>query len=366
LFDQFQEHLDEYVPRYRLFLLNDSLIQSVFGGDQDIATLSWARAIKRQEFGYSYSLFLAHLYERIRERQIKRFKPEFPRGLPNFTGDNYFLLEQAVDWLGDRLLAIPRPFLAYLHFLPPHFPYKTHREFYRAFEGDGFRPVEKPEDIFHENKSPEHLLKERTNYDEFILYTDREIYRFFNQLEAAGLLENTWVVVTSDHGELFERGVMGHSTPMLFQPITRIPLVIFEPGRQARLDIHTPTSAADLLPTLLHVTGQPSPDWSEGSVLPPFAPAEPDPRRNVYAVQARHSDQFAPLVEASLMLVKWPYKLAYYFGYEIQEGSQRIDLFDLQADPEELNNLYPTQRATGDALLKELKAKLAEKDQPYR
>ena len=366
LFDQFHEHIDEYVPQSRLFLLNDGPIQTLFKHDQDIATVSWARAIKRSEFGYSYSLYLAHLYERLRERKIKRYKPEYPRGLPNVTGDNYFLLDQAVDWLGDRLLAAPSPFMAYFHFLPPHFPYKTHRDFAGALKGDGFEPVYKPWDIFHENKSPDNLLKARTDYDEFILYADREFERFFKHLEESGLLENTWVVLTGDHGELFERGIMGHSTPMMIQPINRIPLMVFEPGRRERLDIYTPTSAADVLPTLLHVTGQAPAGWTEGSVLPPFAPSEPDPDRSLYAVEAKKNDQFAPFVLASFMMVKWPYKLAYYFGYKELDGGERVDLYDIQADPEEMNNLYPAQPAVSAAMFDELKARLAEKNEPYR
>jgi glucan phosphoethanolaminetransferase (alkaline phosphatase superfamily) len=42
-FDQFRDNLDEYVPQYRLFLLNDGLIQNIFKNDQDIATVSQAR-----------------------------------------------------------------------------------------------------------------------------------------------------------------------------------------------------------------------------------------------------------------------------------------------------------------------------------
>lgn len=366
LFHQLNGHLDEYVPQDRLFLLNDSLIEGTFGRDKDIASVSWARTIKRHEDGYSYSLFLSRLYENLRELKVRGFKQAYPRGLPNVTGDKYFLLEDAVDFLRERLINIPRPFVGYFHFLPPHFPYKTHRQFYHVFEGDGYKPVDKPWDLFHEDKTPEFLFEERTTYDEFILYADREVDRFVNQLDAAGLLDNTWLVITSDHGEFFERGVMGHSTAMMFQPITRIPLVIFEPGRKERLDIHIPTSAADILPTLMHVTGQAAPEWSEGVVLPPFAPAEPAPERNVYSVYARFNDQFAPFVQASLMMVKWPYKLSYYFGFKQQDGEERVDLFDIQADPEEMNNLYPARESIGDALMEELRGKLAEKDEPYR
>jgi len=65
-------------------------------------------------------------------------------------------------------------------------------------------------------------------------------------------------VLTSDHGELFERGLKAHASDTLYQPEIRVPLLIFEPGRQAGLEIHTPTGAVDVMPTVAHVTGIPS------------------------------------------------------------------------------------------------------------
>ena len=118
------------------------------------------------------------------------------------------------------------------------------------------------------------LLKKRTNYDEFILYVDHEFGRLMENLESNGLLDNTWVILTSDHGELFERGIAGHLTPVLYQPVIRVPLLIFEPGRTIRQDVYSNTSTVDLLPTLLHVTGQKLADWSEGTPLPPFSTAQ--------------------------------------------------------------------------------------------
>ncbi len=65
-----------------------------------------------------------------------------------------------------------------------------------------------------------------------ILYADKEFGRFFDYLDSSGLLDNTWVVLTSDHGEMFERGIDGHDTEVLYEPVIRIPLMIFEPGRK--------------------------------------------------------------------------------------------------------------------------------------
>ena len=74
-----------------------------------------------------------------------------------------------------------------------------------------------------------------------------------------------------------------------------------------------------------------------------------------------------PLTKASVMLVKGRYKLTYYFGYaELESGKKRMELYDLDADPEELNDLYVTQPKLGKELLDELKSKLVEVNKPYR
>jgi arylsulfatase A-like enzyme len=164
---------------------------------------------------------------------------------------------------------------------------------------------------------------------------------------------------------MFERGIFGHRTPALFQPIVHIPLVILQPGQQERSDIHMSTSAVDLLPTLLHVTGQPLPTWTEGQILPPFA--DPIPDRNIYAVEAKYSDPHKPLNPVSVMLVKENYKLTCYAGYEVLGAAgNRFELYDLETDPEELNDLYLKQPAIAARLQQELLEALQQANQPYQ
>jgi len=184
-------------------------------------------------------------------------------------------------------------------------------------------------------------------------------------MDQSGLLQNTWVVLTSDHGEMFERGVLGHITPLLYQPVIRVPLMIFEPGQQTRTDIYANTSAADLLPTLLHLAGKGQAHWSEGNVFSPYAPTKPNPERDLYVVQARRNDQYKPLTVATIVLVKGQYKLMYFFGYDELGGKERVELYDVQADPEEMNDLYSSKRETADELLNILKTKLAEVNKPF-
>jgi choline-sulfatase len=274
-----------------------------------------------------------------------------------------FLLEDAIDWLQENLGPLPNPFMGYFHFYPPHSPYRTHRDFYNRFRGEKI-PVQKPIDMFGKSDFYQ-VNKLRTEYDEFILYVDREFGRLIDYLDKSGLLDNTWVILTSDHGELFERGIIGHVTPVLYEPLIRVPLMIFEPSRTKRLDVHQTTSAVDILPTLLHVTGQEQVVWTEGNILPPFSGKESSSERSVYALEAKKNGTNDSLTTATIALMKDQYKLMYFFGYEELGGEERIELYDLKNDPEELNNLSLAKRETTAELLNELKQKLAEVNEPY-
>jgi arylsulfatase A-like enzyme len=171
-------------------------------------------------------------------------------------------------------------------------------------------------------------------------------------------------VLTSDHGELFERGINGHSTDVLYEPVVRVPLMIFEPGRTTGMDIYDYTSAIDVLPTLTHVTGEKVPDWTEGVILPPFAPtAMPD--RNVYVLRAAKNGKYDPLTVATVALVRDGYKLHRYFGYDETPGDGLVKLYDIKSDPEEMTDLAVTKRETTAELLNEINLKLKEVDQPY-
>jgi arylsulfatase A-like enzyme len=183
-------------------------------------------------------------------------------------------------------------------------------------------------------------------------------------LEKSGQLEHTILVLTSDHGEIFERGIIMHGTDALYEPLIRIPLLIFEPGVTTRTDVYEPTSAVDLLPTLAHLSGHSIPDWTEGTFLPPYqtgAPAD----RGIYAVRSYYAEGTEPLSQASIALVKGRYKLHYYFGYAEIDGGELVKLFDVQDDPEEMTDLSQSQKDIADEMLKELKASLAKAEKPY-
>jgi arylsulfatase A-like enzyme len=359
LLRQFMPALDTYLSREKLFITGKQLLASSLVKDEDISSLSLIRAVKQRETGFSYSLFFPSLYEKYNQSKIAAYAKNFPFGLPNINVNDYYLLEHAIDYWGQQLGEIRQPYLGYLHFLPPHDPYNTRRDFVDTFANDGYQPQKKPNHIFSRSKTQAELNQYRTAYDEFILYADTEFARFFKMLEVNGTLDNTWLILTSDHGELFERGVLGHKTPLMHQPILKIPLMVFEPGRLTRKDIFTNTSSVDVLPTLLNLTGQNSPAWVEGQVLPPFNPRISRDRRPIFALDAK-DPKGGPINKGTAVAVKDDLKLMHYFGYpELGTAGEFSEFYNLADDPFELEDLNFSGTQTGLELLTIVKEKIA-------
>ena len=222
---------------------------------------------------------------------------------------------------------------------------------------DGWVQPEKPEHHFSDGYSADQLNEERRLYDEYIAYVDSEFGRFYDNLKTTGLLENTYFILTSDHGQLFERGIHGHITSTLYESLIHVPLLIARPGQRGREDIFSLTSCTDLLPTLLHATGKTIPDWIEGKVLPTFGGGDEEyHERVVYSVEARTNPKFGPLEKGTVALLKGEYKLIHYFGYDGFED--QYELYNLKKDPDELDDIFEKIPAVGLALKEVLFTKL--------
>jgi arylsulfatase A-like enzyme len=364
LFLQFNRYLDIFLPRQELFL-NSSWLDKVFKKDYDTASLSWIQYINRELDNVTGSLFLSDLYQKSEQRLIKQYTELFPEGIPSTpVGKNLFILENAIDWAEERLASMPRPFLLYLHLLPPHNPYKTRREFINVFN-DGWKPKNKSESVFTSSFLPLQINQARQRYDEYLLYVDAEFGRLYDWMQSNGILEDTWVVFTSDHGEMFERGILFHEKPVIYQPVVKVPLIISSPGQRSPQEIFTATNAVDVLPTLLQENGLPLPDWVEGQALPPFRPLADE--RSVFALEARKNNPSRPLTQATAMNVRWPYKLVHYWGWpELLQGEDFFELFDLEDDPEELENLYTLTDALSREMSEDLQARINAADVLYK
>ncbi|NIW45510.1 MAG: sulfatase-like hydrolase/transferase [Gammaproteobacteria bacterium] len=347
--------------------ISDNLwYDKLFVADSDTAILSWTRAMRSLEDGYANTVFLSKIYEFFKNRYDEKLSQTYPRGIPEQSGKLSFLLEEAIDWTSKQIRQHPQPFLGYVHLLPPHDPYNTRLDFYNIFKDDGFVPIKKP---FHplatEGLTFEDQLIHRQEYDEYVAFVDSEFGRLMEDLEKSNALENTWVILTSDHGEMFERGIPNHATPSFHRPLIHIPLLIFPPGQKERIDIYSNTSTIDLLPTLLHLNHKPFPDWLEGQVIPPFNPNLKEDRP-IYSLDGRYNNQFGTYKNGTIMLLKNAYKLTYMFGdkksYQHLNGQPLFELFNLEQDPEEMENLYHPEDKISKELFEEMTTKMVEKE----
>ena len=349
LLDQFRSDIDDFTNTRDLCLVDDYFSDRLFPKDFTPA-VHGESLISRRGDTYSSSLFLYQVYRfwiSIQTKSlIKQYGELFPRGIPS-NHNLYFILEDAIDWTMGQLAKMPQPFLAYIHLYPPHDPYTTRREFVDRFD-DGWNPRPRPFHPLSEGEPDQSLNIKRREYDESIAYVDAEFGRLSDFMERNGILDNTYVIFTSDHGELFERGVWGHGTPVLFEPVIRVPLLISKPHQQKREDVYTHTSCVDILPTLLSLSGVDRPDWCEGEVLPSIGGREPVTNRSIFCIDARGNPKYAPLRRRTVSVIRDHYKLVHYLGYK--EYDDIYEMYDLHNDPEELTNIYSSRKSAASDL----------------
>jgi len=353
-FDQFHTDLDEILSPASFSLVDSGVSIGLGAGWMDAD-----RAIGDLLFkeGYGPASLVFGLAERLRHYQAVacRDTPDYPNSLPRTITPVFFEMKDVFDGLIATAESLKSPSVAYLHIWPPHDPYVPSKQFEGLFN-DGWAPEPKPSHRLvdpHRHHSIKTVNERRQIYDEYIANADAEFGRLFDALDAKGVLDSSYVIVTSDHGEMFERGMTGHETPMLYDPIVRVPLLISAPGQSSRREVDIPTSSVDVLPTLIHLAGKAAPDWCQGQILPGLGGPE-DPERSLFMMEAKTESPSRPFAKASFAICKDRYKLIDYMGYPQYRVQHRFEMYDLESDPEELNNLYSETMSAARSMREEL------------
>ena len=280
-----------------------------------------------------------------------------------------------------------RPWFLYLHYMDPHGAYDPPAEYRQAAAAAAGppdylpAPDSLPPDPLHAFRLAEHnLLPEchttedaptpegppagaidaaciRAAYDGEVAYADAEIGRLLDAAGAAGLLDNTIVVITADHGEsLGEHRYWFEHGFYVYETTNRVPLLLRAPGLAAG-SYAGDVSLVDLAPTLLELAGLPAlPD------RPGHAPAAHSPRGRslvswlkggsvlddhpVFAEKLEGSDLANTVQMKAVRLGEW--KLIRRYAHRTMaadDGAPRElvvvadELYDLSADPGEERNL---------------------------
>jgi arylsulfatase A-like enzyme len=267
----------------------------------------------------------------IQERQIQKIQ------------EKCATTDAALAWLDD---ASDSEFFLWIHWFDPHRPYDPPARYLNRFAGDYKGMVSSDADfIMNAWRQRIDLTREDVDYligryDGEIAFTDVQVGRLIDALKSRGLLDNTIVVITADHGEiLYEHEYyFGHDIG-LYEECIMVPLIIRVPGLDtAGLRLSPMVQSLDIMPTVLEVLGIKRPAYLEGKSLIPLLRGSDQPT-TTYAFSEtfpfpekcppRHAVRTA---DAKLI-------------WKETEGDtlQRV-YFDLASDPGEQNDIYASGR----------------------
>ena len=274
------------------------------------------------------------------------------RGTPNYETASR-INERTLQWLRTNR---GKPFFAYLHYRDVHAPYVPPPPYDRMFDkpGEG-RPLTEGE---YKTQPPDIRQPRRfrdldsyvEQYDGEIRYTDDHLARFLETLSKEGFLENTVIFLTADHGESFlEHGSWTHGTG-LYEELTRVPLLMVLPGeKHAGKRVEAPVQTTDLYPTvldLLDALDAEAPAELQGRSLFEAIDGKADPARPVFGEalvgrghRPKNFGQFAAVRTGG-------WKLIY------NRWSRNIELYNLNEDPAEKQNLVDREPERARTLLR--------------
>lgn len=265
-------------------------------------------------------------------------------GESSYTAYDRSVTQCAVDWL-HAAHDDSRPFVLYIGLVAPHFPLVAPEEFYKLYPLDmipepklhpstGYRRhpwVQEYVDFMDSEsrfKNSQERLMAFAAYFGLCSWLDHNVGQIMSALRDSGLEDHTHLIYTSDHGDnLGARGVWGKST--LYQESVAVPMILAGPHITPKV-CETPVDLLDLYPTILQGAGlDPTPEMEgrPGRSLFDLASSAPDPDRPIFSeYHAAGSNS------AGYMLRKGRWKYHYYVRH-------RPELFDLEADPQELHDL---------------------------
>ena len=297
--------------------------------------------------GHAYADWLATLGHDLGEMRKK------PHDIPPALHQTTWCADRAIDFIEADHGG--KPWLMSVNIFDPHEPFDPPREYLDRFDVDSlsgpkFRETDLAAqaklseiDFQHPARRPEAFNAKwiQAAYYAMIELIDDNVGRMLDSLERTGQRENTIVIFMSDHGEaLGDHGLLLKGC-RFYEGLARVPLIISWPGnflegtrRQSLVEL------LDIAPTLLDLAGLPIPERMQGLTLRDLlvdAEAEDSHRDSVRCEYYRainptmtesYNGTFATMIRDER------YKLVVYHGHDLGE------LFDLETDPDEFNNLW--------------------------
>lgn len=305
--------------------------------------------------------------------------PEHPF---NITGR---LTSETIEFMAQA----DRPFIAWVNYQDPHPAFTCPPPYDTMFNPDdiklpvGYRDYDRNSlpvrnEVWRKHSemdmcTDDEMKKAIAHYMGQIKYVDDSVGKMMDFIEESGLSENTVVLFFSDHGELLGDYGMTHKLPAFYDCLTKIPVIIRHPGgRWQNQRFGGLVEEVDLAPTILEILGVEIPktmvgrSWVEQMNKGDFtgrdsilceagggAPTCREPIEGFKLVAPHMPTSFGP----GAMLREGAFKLSIY-------ADDKCELYNLDDDPHELNNLYNNEsylKIQTDMTLKLLKRVLGVK-----
>lgn len=265
------------------------------------------------------------------------------------------------------------PFFALVNYFEAHDPYRPPERFVKKHlserETSAYRRLEQGEEslaacacglpgIFDD---ADVALMKRL-YDAEVAYQDEVVGELVAMLDRGGLLDTTWLVVTSDHGELFGEWDMVYHTASSHYKLLHVPLLVRPPGGVDQTRIPWPAQPVDIFVTLAEAAGLAIP--STVTKAYPLATDADEPGKREVCVAQTHGASLAGLSmtqrrDLRFDLTRWMrwYDSVYADGFMLEmdsAGGRR--LFDVAGDPgmdvdvaaEQMERVYSLERRFED------------------
>jgi len=253
------------------------------------------------------------------------------------------------------------PFFLWIHYMDTHVPYHPPEEYFNEFSNE---PYSTNKSIYFHVKALDNYYKLSTNqkkylqsmYDASIKHVDNAVNELMKYLEDNELNNNTYVILTADHGEEFwDHGHFGHvgnirsMRPLkLYDESIHVPLIIF--GHNVKgIVINQPVSLVDIAPTILDLLDIPKLEKYDGKSLTLFFEESDDAivldeNKNNYPIIAEVIDPADPIwySKSQNRSELYSYRINYWKYIHYTSPNRTDELYNVKNDPRETINLINT------------------------
>ena len=286
--------------------------------------------------------------------------PTRRRGL-SINADNREINRRAIPWLTQFA---KEKFFMFVHYWDTHTPYLPPRAYRSLFykhnpydprnkslEGLERHPLGRMWRETWFNKLGDYVTDAEyieALYDGSIRFCDEGVGKLLRALDETGVADDTLLILTSDHGEMMYRHKIFFDHHGLYEGNLRVPLIISHPAIAPKRIPHL-VAHVDLTPTILDLCGITVPAAMEGFSLAPY----------LYGTEDKPVREFVVSEECTWQM-KWSIRTGTHkFIKALEEDFYHTpmrELYDLRADPHELNNIARREAKTAEHLEKTLNA----------